>query len=70
MSEHRNTEAGYCETWGDFHCCDTEAVEWPDHPWSGDDHGHNCTGCTEDSVWKCDSVAHGLGQVAREQAVG
>jgi hypothetical protein len=34
---------------------------WPEHEWAGDDHGHNCTGCADDSPWKCDRVGHRLG---------
>lgn len=69
-AEHRNTEAGYCETWDDPRSKDVDRIQWPDHPWAGDEYGHNCTGCQPDSPWKCDKVAHNLGQVAREQPSG
>ena len=38
------------------------AVAFPNHPFSPDAYGHNCTGCTSASPWKCDLVAHGLGE--------
>lgn len=39
-----------------------EAAVWPDHAFAPDEHGHNCAGCDPESAWKCDKVAHGLGE--------
>lgn len=36
-------------------------VRWPDHEWSGDEHGHNCTKCEHGGLWMCDRVAHNIG---------
>lgn len=33
-------------------------AELPDHEWAGTDDGHNCTGCDDTSIWKCDRLAH------------
>lgn len=29
-----------------------------DHDWQGTDDGHNCRGCDDTSVWRCDRPAH------------
>lgn len=37
----------------------TEEDPRPDHPWNDPDgDGHNCVGCSPDSIWKCDWAAH------------
>lgn len=40
-------------------------MKFPDHEFTPDEYGHNCTGCAPDSSWKCDAVAHGLGEHER-----
>ena len=30
----------------------------PDHPWAGDEDGHNCADCRDGSPWRCDRLAH------------
>lgn len=30
----------------------------PLHPFEGDAHGHNCVRCPQESVWRCDELAH------------
>lgn len=40
-------------------------MNFPDHKFTPDKHGHNCAGCSYDSEWKCDPVAHGLGEHER-----
>jgi hypothetical protein len=44
-------------------------VPWPNHEWKGDEYGHNCAGCSPDSVWKCDKAAHRIGEFARQQGL-
>lgn len=37
-------------------------MSFPNHPFTPDDYGHNCGECAPDSNWRCDRVAHGLGE--------
>ena len=30
----------------------------PDHPWSGDEDGHDCVFCAPGSPWRCDARSH------------
>lgn len=38
----------------------------PDHPWAGDDEGHNCEGCPDGNIWRCDAPAHPMHPDLRE----
>lgn len=40
-------------------------MNFPDHAFTPDQYGHNCTNCTADSDWKCDKAAHELGEQER-----
>ena len=38
-----------------------------EHPWAGDEYGHNCVTCGPDGFYKCDRMAHVIADV-KEQA--
>ncbi len=40
-------------------------MNWPDHPWAGNEYGHACQDCDPHGDWWCDRVAHNLGEEQR-----